>query len=199
MCGCVNPAAISISRRNRSALTVDDNSPRSTLIATRRLCRRSFARTTNAMPPLPISRSMTYRPASGCSGLVNALRPGRDERREVTAHRVRCGRATGQITLGPTAAQPQGTQRAQRRRFPLCPLCPLWFILSWNDPPRPLEANHSRDHEALELATAPDVGEREVGVLLIHPLQLRQHVRRHEPPTTQLIPVHRVVGRSEEH
>ena len=51
MWGWVSPAAILISRRNRSAPIAAEISGRSTLRATLRSWRRSWARNTTAMPP----------------------------------------------------------------------------------------------------------------------------------------------------
>src|SRR4030095_12536075 len=52
-----------------------------------------------------------------------------------------------------------------------------------------LEGDHTLDHEALELATVPNVVRREVVVLLVHILNLRQDVRRDEPAAAELVPV----------
>src|SRR2546426_394369 len=61
MWGCCSRAAISISRRNRSAPTAAASSGCSTLMATGRRCFRSSARNTVAMPPRPSSRSTVER------------------------------------------------------------------------------------------------------------------------------------------
>ena len=58
MWGCCRRAAILISWRNRSGPSEANSSPRSTLRATGRSCRRSCASHTVAIPPRPSSRSM---------------------------------------------------------------------------------------------------------------------------------------------
>jgi hypothetical protein len=58
MCGCVSPAAISISLRKRCVLMLDTSSDRMTLSATSRECLTSRATKTVAVAPRPISRSM---------------------------------------------------------------------------------------------------------------------------------------------
>ena len=63
MCGCDSCAAIPISRRNLSVPTEAPSSWRRIFIATLRLCLRSSARCTVAMPPWPSIRSIVYRSA----------------------------------------------------------------------------------------------------------------------------------------
>src|SRR5437870_13775317 len=48
------------------------------------------------------------------------------------------------------------------------------------------EGHNTFDHESLELPAVPDVGGGEVEVLLVHELQLGQHVRGQEPAATNL-------------
>src|SRR5687768_6116458 len=61
MCGCCSAAVVVISCTKRSAPNTAASSGLSTLSATFRLCLRSSARYTVAMPPAPSSRSMRYR------------------------------------------------------------------------------------------------------------------------------------------
>src|SRR5688572_23345607 len=51
------------------------------------------------------------------------------------------------------------------------------------------EGYNTLDHISLEFATAANVGDREIVVLLIHPLSLHHHVRSDEPSATELIAV----------
>src|SRR4051812_30882057 len=53
-----------------------------------------------------------------------------------------------------------------------------------------LEGQHALEHEALELSAIPDVRRREVEVLLVHPLRLREKQRGHEPASAVLPAVH---------
>src|SRR4051812_15854351 len=58
-----------------------------------------------------------------------------------------------------------------------------------------LEGQRSLHHKPLELPTAADVSLREVEVLLVHPLELREEHRRYEPATAELYPAHLCIVR----
>src|SRR5678816_3155540 len=57
-----------------------------------------------------------------------------------------------------------------------------------------LEADGTREHEALEGRAVADVRGREVVVLLRHPLGLGQDVRRHEPAAAELPAIDRLIA-----
>src|SRR2546430_2451401 len=132
-CGWVSRAAIAISRRNRSAPITAATSGRSTLIATWRLCRRSSATYTVAMPPRPRTRSILWRSPRAAErasrtrsmeesyrdGKPNAPYPG--ERaplrglRSAESLRPMLGRLAFAGLLVPTTLVAQGTPCVSRR------------------------------------------------------------------------------------
>src|SRR3954463_8694804 len=77
-------------------------------------------------------------------------------------------------------------KRLERRwRAALRPRAP---VLSFGK--RSSEGQRALDHEALELTAVADVGGREIEVLLVDPLHLREEQRGHEPARAVLPTVH---------
>src|ERR1051326_4272298 len=71
-------------------------------------------------------------------------------------------------------------------RAPLSDSSLVWFVSHDRVGLLSSKGQRSLEHEALELATIADVGRWEVQILLIHPFDLGQEQRCHEPAAAEL-------------